>query len=565
MSVTTDQVVHAPAKPAPAADMLALLDRLRVLTDAAGRPDLGERLLRARARVTDPLLRVVVTGQSGQGMSALVGTLVGVTAGTRPSASRADVTAAYDLLSENLSLIDVPGTSGEDSAGAAAALPVLAGADAVLFVSDASQEYTAPEIDYLAQVHALCPTVVGVITKIDAYPQWGDIQRANRGHLTAAGLDIPLLPVSSPMQQAALRSGDDALAVESGVPQLLGFLRERVVGAADAVVRAAVVNDVRVVTDHVALALNAELDVLNDPNREAELLDRLRAAQLSAERLRTRSANWQNTLGDGATELAVEVEHDLRHRLRVVVREAETDITRSDPAKRWDEFDTWLHGRIAECVRQNFVLAHSRSQQLAAQVAERFADGGTVAVPALNLDDTGSVLDPVMALEPLDSRKAGVVQRVISSMRGSYGGILMVGVMTSLAGLALVNPWSIGAGVLLGANTFREDHKSRTARRQAEAKTSVNRLMDDVIFQVGNESRFRLREVQRTLRDHFAALAGEMLRSADDALRSAQDAGRLHADRRDARIAEVQDSLGELRQLRVRAAGLLPAGQSAQR
>jgi hypothetical protein len=163
----------------------------------------------------------------------------------------------------------------------------------------------------------------------------------------------------------------------------------------------------------------------------------------------------------------------------------------------------------------------------------------------------------VNSLEALESRKAGIVQRVINSLRGSYGGVLMVGVVSSVAGVALLNPWSIGAGVLLGANTFWEDRKARTARRQSEAKVAVARLMDDVIFQVGRESKFRLREVQRYLRDHFSAVAAEMLRSADDAVHAAQLANQSHADRRDARAAVVSEGLSELRQLRVRAAGLL--------
>ena len=137
------------------------------------------------------------------------------------------------------------------------------------------------------------------------------------------------------------------------MPQLVDFLRQRVVGDADLVLRHAVVNDVRFVSDHLAMALNAELDALNDPRNGAELVQRL---------------------------------HDLRHRLRSVVREAEANIMTSDPAKRWDEFAAWINGRIAESVQENFVLAHTRSRDLAAKVAARFAEEGQVAVPQLYLD-----------------------------------------------------------------------------------------------------------------------------------------------------------------------------------
>ncbi|MGH3547021.1 MAG: dynamin family protein [Pseudonocardiaceae bacterium] len=594
MSVMTDPAAYTGTDTGSNGAMTELLDRLRELTDAARRPDLGTHLAVARARVTDPRLRIVVTGQTGQGMSSLVEAIIGVpvtagkrsvdpvivtyadsefvrlvdATGTEPTdfadagtalVPRVEVGVQNELLAQGVVLIDTPGTSGMDSARAGAVLSLLPGADAVLFVSDASQEFIEPEIAFLRQIRQLCPTVIGVITKIDLYPRWADIQSANRAHLTNAGLDIPLLPLSAAISGTARRIGDAELSVESGVPQLVDFLRHRVVGDADAVLRNAVVNDVRFVSDHLAMALNAELNALNDPSCGAELVARLHEAREAADRLRQRAANWQVVLGDGATEVTVEVEHDLRHRLRSVIREAETDIMTSDPAKRWEEFGNWLDGRIAESVQDNFVLAHTRSRDLAAKVAARFAAEGRLAVPELYLDHTGSVLDPVQSLEPLDSRKAGLVQRAITGVRGSYGGVLMVGLMSSLVGLALVNPYSIGAGVLLGANTFWEDRKSFTARRQSEAKAAVARLMDDVIFQVGKESKYRLREAQRTLRDHFTAVATEMLRSADDALRSAHEANQVHTDHRAGRISEVQNALSDLRQLRVRAAALAPA------
>jgi ethanolamine utilization protein EutP (predicted NTPase) len=534
------------------------LDHLRRLTDAAGRTDLSYRLDQARVRVTDPRLRIVVTGETGQGMTELVNTVVGEFPGAAAVAAPATVPGvAPELPEANVLFVDTPGVAGLESTAASAVLALLASADAVLFVSDASQEYTEPELAYLARVRELCPTVVGVITKIDQYHRWADIQRANRVHLSRAGLDIPLLPVSAMLHQTGRQLGDGALAVESGVPQLTGFLADRVIGGADTVLRTSVVNDVRIVSDQLAMALNAELDVLNDPSRGAELVARAQQARRAADRLREQTANWQLVLGDGMTELVVDVDHDLRHRLRTLVREAEADIAASDPAPRWETFSDWLDARVTDAVQANFVLAHTGSVQLAERVAARFAEESGRVVPELRRGDPTFALSSVRSLEELESRKAGILQRVISSLRGSYGGVLMVGVATSVAGLALLNPWSIGAGVLLGANTFWEDRKAHTARRQAEAKVAVARLMDDVVFQVGKESKFRLREVQRHLRDHFSAVATELLRSADDAVHAAQVANQAHANRRDARLAEVSGGLSELRQLRVQAAGLV--------
>jgi len=570
--------IKSTARTGSAAVMTSLLDELYALTYAADRPDLADRLVHARARVNDPTLRIVVTGQTGQGMSSLVDAIAGApvtsegaerslpvlvshsaTPYSRPSTSqtsRIEVGVPNPLLAQGVTLIDAPGIYGADTAAAATVLELVASADAVLFVSDASQEYTAPEVEFIGQLRQLCPTVVGVVTKIDLYERWSDIQRANRAHLDTAGLDIPLLPVSAMLAQAAQADQDTNLTVESGVPQLVDFLRQHVIANANAVLRASVINDIQIITDQLMMTATAELEALRDPTQGTALVEELQRAVAASNLLRAQSARWQLVLGDGIVELIAEVEHDLRHRLRGVVREAEADIMKSDPAPRWDAFDTWLQGRIAQSVQANFVLAHARANELAERVADQFAAQSVRAIPQLHLDDPSAALAEVQALEDLESRKAALGQLLLNTIRGSYGGILMVGVLTSVAGLALLNPWSIGAGVLLGANTFWEERKARTARRQSEAKVAVARLMDDVLFQVGDESKYRLREVHRTLRDHFTEIASEMARSADDALRAAQEASYAHSSARDAQAVKAQASLGQLHQLRARAATL---------
>jgi hypothetical protein len=561
--------------------MTGLLDELRALTDAARRPDLSDRLVRARGRVSDPTVRVVVAGEAGQGMSTLVDALAGTpvteqgarrglpvlvrhaavpwSRETSTDGPRVEAGVPGPLRAAGLVLVDAPGTPGADSVAAASVLELVAGADAVLFVSDASQEYTEPELRFLAQLRRLCPVVVGVTTKIDLYPRWADIQAANRRHLESNEdtAEVPLLPVSALLAEAAEQDGDELLAVESGLPQLVGYLRDRVLAEAETLLRESVAHDVRTVSDHLVMTCRAQLDALADPTRGAELVTRLHEAASATERLRDGATGWQLALGDGITELTAEVEHDLRHRLRMLVREAETEVMKGDPVPRWAAFEEWLDQKVRDNVQASFVLAHVRAGRLTEQVADRFAAEGVVAVPQLHLDRVGDALVPVQPLEQLDSRKAGVGQRLINSLRGSYGGVLMVGVATSLAGLALVNPWSIGAGVLLGANTFWDDRRNRTTRRQAEAKVAVARLMDDVVFQVGDELRARLRELHRTLRDHFASVAGEMARSADEALAAAQHASFAHTSDRDVRTAELTGRLERLRELRVRAATLV--------
>ena len=52
-------------------------------------------------------------------------------------------------------------------------------------MTDASQELTRSEVDFLRQARELCRTVVCVLTKTDFYPAWRRIKELNEGHLPA--------------------------------------------------------------------------------------------------------------------------------------------------------------------------------------------------------------------------------------------------------------------------------------------------------------------------------------------------------------------------------------------
>jgi hypothetical protein len=590
--------------PSAAEPLIQMLDELLQLTMRSGRSDVSGRIGMARARVGDPRVRMVVLGEPKKGMSTLVNGLIGAEvsatnshlsvpviveygdqltttivrsdANGRPERQlvdprnpeatlnqlstgvlRAEFTVPHPLLAEGVVLMDAPGALSDDPTRTATTLSMVAAADAVLYVSEARRDYYPAEISYLQRIRQICPTVVCVLNKIDVYPQWHETQQQNRRHLDEAGLEFAIFPVSSGMRDYANRSGDRQLDIESGVPQLIDYLRDHVFARADQLARDAVANDINVITEHVSATLRAQAETLRDPRRAAEVGERLRSAREHAESLRRRSAHWQTALNDGCTELMSDVEHDLRHRLRNLVRDAEADVMKRDPAKRWDEFRTGLDNRIIDAVSENFLYAHTRSVELADQLAAKFpAEGRIVTLPELHLGESDEVLEPVAELEPLENARTDVVGQLLSTLRGSYGGILMVGLATSLMHQNLINWYSGSAGVVLGANAFWEDRRGRRQRRQAEAKVAIARLMDDVVFQVGKESRNRLRAAQRTLRDHFTEIANESLRGVDESLRSAEDAKAQQLDRREERLAEIDRNLDGLARLRRRAAAL---------
>ncbi|MEO3941932.1 dynamin family protein [Paenarthrobacter nicotinovorans] len=457
----------------------------------------------------------------------------------------AEVALPRKLLAGGLTVVDSPGVGGLGSTHTLTTLTALPSAHAVVFVSDASQEYTEPEMRFLGQAMRISPNVVCVLSKTDLYPSWRQIADLDRKHLAEVGPDIPLFPVSSELRLQAARLQDTELNAESGFPDLIQHLKYNIVGEAAAIQRRSVGHDLLSVAENLRLALQSELGALENPEGTPQMIAGLNAAKEDADALRKRSARWQITLNDGIGDLIADMEYDLKDRLRRIQREAESAIDQGDPGPAWEHFTQWLEQSTAAAVSDTFVWTSERAQWLASQVADHFSEE-EVALPALKVADTGGVLDPVAGIQDMDKGGLGPLQKVLIGMRGSYGGVLMFGLLTGIFGMALINPLSVGAGLLLGRKAYREDKAARLKQRQAEAKILVRKHVDDVVFQVGKQLKDRLRLVQRATRDHFTEIAEEHHRSLAESVAAAQKAAAIYAAERDMRIKEIRNHIKAL-------------------
>ena len=540
----------ADAAPSLVARALKLVTTARRAAEAYGRPDLVDRLSRAEQRVSRPDLHALVVGEFKQGKSTLVNALLNVPLcpvsdevatvvptivrhGTEATAAvlrpppatepgglaaetgspeqrttipleeipawasergntdnargiqAVEITVPRQLLRSGLALVDTPGVGGLHSTHGAATMAALGMAEVVVFVTDASQELSAVELEVLRAAAARAPTVVCVLTKIDLYPAWRRIAELDREHLAAAGVGhVDVLPVSSLVRQEALRTSSKALNDESGYPALLRFLDESVLSRAQQVSVRTAVSDVLFVLDQLEGTFLTERDVLLDPAGARPLMDELERARHRAEALRTRSARWQQTLADGSQDLASEVEYDLRRRLREVSNEAEEAIERHDPAKIWDDFSAWVRTETAAHVADNAEVLRTSANSLAERVAEHFAIEEQAVVHAV---DTGSA---PMVDAPLDLEVERVARGsgVISAMRGSYGGLLMFGMLGQAIGLTMLNPLTAVIAVGMGRRALKDEHKRQITMRRQQAKQAVRRFLDDVSFSVTKES-----------------------------------------------------------------------------
>ncbi len=602
---------------------------------AYGRPDLAADLGAAADRLADPGARVLVVGDFKQGKSALVSELAGTSVcpvhddvatrlptvvrhGPEPAAvlvapaedgtedgtevrrrvSSTELTAAVTgraergpawthaevelvdgLVGDGLVLVDTPGEGGPRSARGLAVRAGFPAAHAVVVVTDASRELTAPELALLRAADRQCGTVVLALTKVDLHPRWREVRDLDRRHLRAHDLErVRVVPVSATLATHARRRGADDLLAESGVPALADLLRTEVADPAGARHTVAVLDQVAEAVTEFSAALEAERIGLEDPARAAEMAAELTAARDRAAELKERSARWQQTLADGVADLVSDIDWDLRDRIRHVVRAGEEALDAADPASSWETFAPWFTEEISEAVTTTFIWSGERTWRLAERVAEHFAiSGGSVRSQLPGASDGTALVAPTPPESPLeqtmpggmvvraelpdvpgielpDLERIGWANGFVVGMRGSYGGVLMVGMVTTLSGLALINPFSVGAGVLLGSKTIRDERKRALQRRRAEAKQAVRRHGDEVLHLASKRSRDLLRDVQRTLRDHFTAQAESLARSVAEAVTAAAAAQEIESGRRERRLRDVKAELARVELLAGRVA-----------
>nr|VTP03650.1 Isoniazid-induced protein IniA [Mycobacterium riyadhense] len=597
--------VTQPGDPRRVGVIVELIDHTIAIAELNERGDLVRRLARARERIIDPHIRVVIAGQLKQGKSQLINSLLNmpvarvgddeatvvitvVSYGAQPSARivlaagpngetatvdipvddintdlrsapqargrevlRLEVSAPSPLLQGGLTFIDTPGVGGHGQPHLSATLGLLPDADAILMVSDTSQEFTEPEMWFLRKAHQICSVGVVVATKTDLYPHWREIVNANAAHLQRARVSMPIIGVSSLLRSHAVTLNDKELNEESNFPEIVKFLSEKVLSRETDLVRDAVLDEIRSAAEQLALSVGSELSVVNDPGLRERLTDDLERRKQEAQDAMHQTALWQQVLNDGFTDVSTDVDHDLRARFRAVTEDAEHQIDSCDPTQHWAEIGADVEDAIATAVGDNFVWAYQRAEALADDVARSFADAGldSVMSPKLSARDMGGDFGRLKALARLESKPQGKGQKVVTGMRGSYGGVVMIGMLSSVAGLGLFNPLSVGAGLILGRMAYKEEKQHRLLRVRAEAKTNVRRFVDDISFVVGKESRDRLKMIQRTIRDHYRGLANEITRSLNESLQSMITAAHLEEAQRDTRIRELDRQLDILNQV----------------
>jgi hypothetical protein len=551
--------------------MLELLDTSIAETRAAGRPDLAEKLIKCRRQLTTGAWHVLVAGEFKKGKSALVNGLLGVPlcgvdavaytavptlikhgetataalipdvaddASVVPPPIKADVRKAADygrtgvsddgtrlraieatvpreLLSDGLVLVDTPGLGGGFAAAAASAtMRALALADGVIVVTDASQELTAAEVDFIKHAADVCPNLVCVLTKIDFYPQWKRILELDKAHLAEAGIEAEIVAVSSVLREHALDVGDHALNAESGFPVLVERLGSRLLAehAAKSVLAAAgmVRNSLR----QVAETLSTEHAALTRPEERQATMRKVEASGQRAQAMSSPSARWLNTINDRFADIQAKLDADLTDVVRRLDGEAVRRVKEGDPTKEWSEIVPWLYKRTNEEMTDAHARLLKHIDDLASDVAALF-DSTAEDVAAVSVANMVPVQD--LKMENLGSKKGGKLEVGMHAARGwslSSSVVTTLLVATLNPGLIIALPITAALGSVFAWRAVRSYKTTKVDAARTEAQRTITMYLTQARADATRASHDLIRHSRGRIRDYYLDQAAELVSAA---------------------------------------------------
>ncbi len=459
-----------------------------------------------------------------------------------------DIGLPRSLLNDGMVLVDTPGVGGLGSPHTAATIAALPTADVVLFVSDASQELTMAEFEFLQAAQQVCSNCAFVMTKHDFYPNWQQIRELNAGHLSKLPIEMPIFTASAALRNKAIESNDKAINVESGYPKLIEFIKAKVADVSSQVVASAT-TDMRSVVGQLESTFAGEKQVLEDPDVSAAVMAQFENSKERTASLKEQAARWQITLNDGIADLNADFDHRLRSRMRQANIEVEKTLDEQEPGKIWDQFEQWLRRRVSHDLAQTYLELARRTQELSQQVADHFDDGQ--APLAIQMDASGVLATPdeIEARTKIESSKTGAGGKAMTAMRGSYGGLLMFGMMAQVAGMAMLNPATAAVGILMGRKAVKDEKERALTLERQQAKVTARQFIDDAGFEVTKQMKDSLRRLHRQLRDHYQERAEELNRSIASTMAAAKDALNKTTKERESRLRDVNAELGRLEKL----------------
>jgi hypothetical protein len=426
---------------------------------------------------------------------------------------RIDIGAPIPQLATGLVLVDTPGLGSLNPGHTAATRAYLPQADAVLFVSAATEPLSDLELGFLREALESRPVVVAAVTMIDKVVNPAPVVAEARARIAAEAAipadDLVLVAVSSLRKQRAIQDGDPALLTRSGFPRL----EAEIWGGLAATCGAA---QIRTALDEWAKALaEARAPVDNDlaglRSDAAKAVAKLRALQDAYRKLMADSHAWRRDMLADIGTAARPIQRELDNELDEIYFELRDTLQASDAVTRAPSIIDRAPGKMVDA-------ANRASRALEAEltlIAERYAAQTELAIAISAVPPEAR--DSALKVAAPDARPK---PQAYSRFREMWLGASAAGGAGALIG-AIGGPIGAAIGGVVGffVGLFAgRDYQRRRAEEQRRLEYVAD-LRDRVLPKLEASRRRLSQDVAEQVRNYSQALASEL----EDEVRATSD------------------------------------------
>lgn len=431
--------------------------------------------------------------------------------GNREQVDLVEVALEHPLLSAGVALVDTPGLGGLNAAQREATLHFLAMADALVFVSDGASPLSRIEVEFLRAATELVPFGLVAVSRTDLHLEWRRMIEEIERTLEAEGIGLGVIGVSSMLRDAALRERDTDLNEESGFSELLARLSTLKARRTELVGRRVAAEALQTLE---ILALGLEDPGAADPAAALELARQRQGA------LATAAKRIPGLLQDALADLRSEAEHATRSALRNFSYVADGRIDEIDPAKDWSGVIEEAMAALTADLRGVLDRIEHRITETAGQLTDLLGEESGL-VPLLSGVPELSGLPKADVDDPHFDR-ASLLGTGLQTLRGAQSGLILLGMVGRLSGLAFLLPVSLGVGLVFGVKQLGEERRRQLEKRRQEARKVLRTLGTEVSAEVTRLVQDRIRDRYRMLREHLQEQAESVQRSTAAAVHRAE-------------------------------------------
>lgn len=468
--------------------------------------------------------------------------------------SQVEEFAPISQLEGGLVLVDTPGIGSVNPAHTAKTYAFLPQADAILFVSGATEPLTTHETSFLTYALNLCPIVITALTKADLVQDARVIVKSARERIAEVLLaqgrdeqvseeDLVIIPVSAYRKWAALKDDDPELLAASGFPLLETELWTGLVATCGTVPMVTALTELEEELNTAQAPLDNEHAVLQGNERLNTMEQELKDILKESRELKKSGAKWRREFRVKLTKAGGTISEQLDSDLQAARDRLHDDLTSSSA---WENPNTLLSAaalEVVEAINRASLALERDSIQLARECEKH---------TKLKINLSGNeapTFKPTFAIPKLEQEaKGGMMRRVretyVSGIAGGGFGTIVGAIVGTviLPGVGTAAGAGIGSflGQIGGMIAGARDSAGREGRDGARRNAQLVR--NSLTSQMDKNNQRALRSFERTRSEVATALEAaleggldaqqESLEASLDALSKLKDAEQKARDER---------------------------------